>query len=271
MKQPRASALLSKGENMKNLILCALVLFLAACGGETKTVEKVVEVPVIIEVPVEPEKPTGGIVITIDDGAALSSILDNIALFESYGALATYYVSHHSNAMNEYLLTLQDVYGWEIGNHTQMHKNALTYSEQYSELTWLNDEVLGLQKKLTDAGLNVTSFSYPFGAYSVETNEVLKPHFKSVRGFGATKNNYNEGFYNDGFYYQGVSVDSDWIDREKLTKAMDKALDNGENLVLATHVLGEWSSPYHIKLDDLEFILDYAQTIGLEFKTMREL
>ena len=255
---------------MKKLILVLTVLFLTACGSETKTVEveKIVEVPVVVE----PEKPKGGIAITIDDGAALSSLVTYIDIFEKYGAVGTYYVSHHNHSMDEHLLTLQDVYGWEIGNHTQNHRNAIEYSESKGEFVWLQDEVLYLQAKLGDAGLNVTTFAYPFGLYTRETNEVLKPYFKNIRGFGGTKQgDYSEGFYNDSYFYFGVSVDSAWVYHDELKMAMDRALENGETLVVGAHVIGEWTSAYHITLDDLEFILDYASTIGLEFKTMSEL
>ena len=138
---------------------------------------------------------------------------------------------------------------------------------------WLESEVLNPLSRMTGQGINIDTFAYPFGHYTVETNEALKPYFSKVRGFGGTKlNDYSEGFYSDGYFYFGVSVDSAWLDRMSLMIAMDRANETGETLVLGMHVISdEWQNDYKITPADLEFIIKYASEIGLKFKLMRDI
>lgn len=216
--------------------------------------------------------PEGSVILTIDDGVSLPYIMSNLDLFHTYNATATYYVSEYTYSMSNDLLELQNR-GFDIGHHTQNHVSAIDYSKQYSAYKWFADEVSWMLRDMSAAGLDVKSFAYPFGQYTMETNEVLKPHFTSIRLFGSSKlRTYEEGFYKQDKIYFGVSVDSLWLYKNEMKLAMDKAKEEGKNLVLAFHIIDDQhESSYKISREDLQFIMEYASVIGLPFKTMAEI
>lgn len=250
---------------MKRLLLASL--FLIGCGDSTETKVIEVEKPPVVE-PVN----RGAIALTIDDGVSLPFLIESVGIFERYEANATFYVSHFNEIMTDDLLYLQSK-GFEIGNHSRYHKDAVKEVESAGMANWLESEVLNPLSRMTGQGINVDTFAYPFGHYTLETNEALKPYFSKVRGFGGTRSgDYSEGFYNDGFFYFGVSVDSAWLDRMSLMMAMDQALKSSKTLVVGMHVISdEWENDYNITLADLDFIIKYASEIGLEFKLMRDI
>lgn len=250
---------------MKKLLLVSL--FLLGCGGGTETKIIEIENPPVVEPVIK-----GSIALTIDDGVSLPFLIDSVEIFERYEATATFYMSHYNEKYNEDLLHLQNK-GFEIGHHSRYHKSAPEEVENTSMAIWLQDEVLNTLSRMTGSGIEIDTFAYPFGHYTLETNEALKPYFSKVRGFGGTRlGDYSEGFHNDGYFYFGVSVDSAWLDRMSLMMAMDRANETGETLVVGMHVISnEWQNDYKITLADLEFIIKYASEIGLEFKLMKDI
>lgn len=253
---------------MKKLLTALLVAGLVGCSGSSES-----EKPVKIEKEITEEKAvTGGIAITIDDGVSLPFLIENLDIFDRYDAKATFYMSHYNESMNDDLLMLQRN-GFEIGHHSRYHKNAVTESSKVGVEKWLESEVLNPLSRMVGSGIDVQTFAYPFGHYTEETNEALKPYFSHVRGFTITNTgDYSEGFNYENYFYMGVSVDTKWLDRVMLMNAMDRASTTSETLILAIHVISEnWQNNFKITPADLEFIVKYASEIGLEFKLMREL
>ena len=258
MKQSRASALLSKGEKMKNLILFALVLFVNACTNETKA-EQSTEI-----------HSAGSVVLTFDDGSVLDTIYENHYLFDAYGAKFTYFVSHYEDSMIDRLIEMQNK-GHEIAHHTALHRDAVKYVDSNGIRGWLSDEVLRQLFKMREDGLFIDSFAYPFGSRNATTDSALKPYFKKIRWSGVSKFNYVEGYENDNYLYYSVTIDSYWL-KESLFDEITNACKTGKDLVLIAHAISDnWPSAYYITPDNVNRILSHAYNNGCQFKTMREL
>ncbi len=250
-----------------NKILLLAAALIVGCNNDEITTKEEAQTQQI-----EHKEKVGGIALTIDDGVSLPFLIDNLDIFDRYDAKATFYMSHYNESMNEDLLHLQSK-GFEIGNHSRYHKDAVVEVEKNSVDQWLHSEVLNPLSRMIGSGIDVQTFAYPFGHYTAETNEALKPYFSHVRGFGGSGiGDYSEGLINDGYFYYGINVDSAWLDKLALISVMDRASETGETLVLGMHVISdEWINNYKITPADLEFIVKYASEIGLEFKLMRDL
>jgi peptidoglycan/xylan/chitin deacetylase (PgdA/CDA1 family) len=105
-----------------------------------------------------PEKP---VIITFDDGA-LDVYQNAFPIMQKLGFVGTFYiVSNRLRAVdfvNVAQLREMIAAGWEIGSHSQSHKDMTLNHNS------INAEALGSKKELIDAlGAPVNSFAYPFG------------------------------------------------------------------------------------------------------------
>tara|TARA_B100000427_G_scaffold12629_2_gene10241 strand:- start:517 stop:1242 length:726 start_codon:yes stop_codon:yes gene_type:complete len=207
--------------------------------------------------------------ISFDDGVSLESLHANLDLFEIYDVKVTYYVSNIG-----LVLTLEDKLldlvneGHEIGVHGYNHFASAGYIEEHGIDTWLSEEVLRPKQVLDSLGIQVSTFSYPSGSRTQETDDLLKDYFSRVRGF---RNSYDEITpSNDAFLIEAYSIDSHNFDLAEISNSFYN-LNDGETLFLATHMIRESDSdegPWYILRRDLEAILKIGESLDINFVTV---
>lgn len=123
-----------------------------------------------------------GIALSFDDTfiAAWSELRP---MFTAYGARVTFFVSRYgvlSPALHAQLHELAGD-GHEVAAHTVLHQRGPDYVEQYGLAAYLAEEVLPSIQVLRDEGFEVTSFAYPFGARTAETDDAILAHVPIIR------------------------------------------------------------------------------------------
>lgn len=242
---------------MKYLLIA---LFLVGCGGTEYKTEYVTEY-VEIE-PAEDVVEIRQVSLSFDDGVSLESVHASMYLFKLYNAKFTYYASHYWKIDKAKLMDLQ-INGYEVGHHGTLHRASIPYSNDTSMENWFKEDVLNTLGDMRAYGLNVTTYAYPFGSRSEETDNLLMSEFKRVRGFTADIN-IEYVPQNDDYLITAYSIDSHIVDLNKVYDAMDNIKD-GETLFLATHVIGDHHNQWRINVGDLELILDYGDSTGITF------
>lgn len=201
--------------------------------------------------------------ISFDDDLAIDAAYEHRYLFERYDATFTLYVSKLPKVTPEQiekLLTLQDE-SYEIGSHSLWHKAATSMPID----TYMSTEVIPSVNNMRALGLDVTTFAYPFGSRNAETDAAILKVVDRVRGF-STDGNVAPSSGNSIMAY---SIDQYHLDMNKVFDAMDN-LEDGQTLYLTTHVIGDWINGWSISTQDLETILNYGQSTGITFCTVRE-
>lgn len=166
------------------------------------------------------------------------------------------------------ITALQNTYGWEIGSHTVTHPylassdagdgqpNVLTPAQVAQELS---------QSKatLTSRGLNVTSFSSPYGDYNNAVLAQIAKHYSSHRGFADVGNNnwpYNDLLINNYPVQTGVTV-------AQVKAKIDQAIANKTWLVLTFHEIKPTASS---DPDDYEYSTTNLGQIAAYVKTKQD-
>lgn len=129
------------------------------------------------------KRPQKAVVLSIDSHHAsnwqiLTEVLDN------YRAKATIFVSKPQQYRNKQMQILRNIQnqGHEIGSHGAMHLKCTEYLRRHSIIDYLRVEVEPSKRHLEQAGLECLSFSYPYGIFTNETDNVLPKYFQTVRG-----------------------------------------------------------------------------------------
>ncbi|WP_440053561.1 polysaccharide deacetylase family protein [Pseudoalteromonas sp. T1lg65] len=201
--------------------------------------------------------------ISFDDGGALESIYQHLPLFDKYNATFTYYVSHYFLIDSEKVAEIA-AHGHEIGHHGTTHKHAKDYVEKNGLQKWLEDDIFDSLSAMKSDGLDVTSYAYPYGAYTRETDTELKKHFSHIRKFASWASVNYRGERSDRPITTGLSIDAHRFNLDKIRHAID-TLKGGETLYLATHVIGKTPNEWYITPENLEAVLKYAAEKGLKF------
>jgi hypothetical protein len=123
-----------------------------------------------------------GIALSFDDHAVVDWLAAR-ETFAEFGARVTFFVSRYP-AMNAQqhagLRTLADD-GHAIEAHGVQHLRAPLYVEEHGVTAYLDDEVLPGIDAMERDGFPITSFAYPFGARTDETDRALLRHVQVLR------------------------------------------------------------------------------------------
>jgi len=193
---------------------------------------------------------------TFDDGYA-STYLYALPILQKYNLTATTYIITSLIGQPGYLTweqvqELQDKYGWEIGSHTEKHRELPKLS-----LTEIRNEIINSKNTLAQHGVNAYSFASPYGAYNnVVLAEILKV-YGLHRGFW-DRDDLNSWPYNRAIIMvQSVETNTSF---EQVKSWVDKAITENKWLVLVFHeilpVLNP-DYPYVNKIEELDTIARY--------------
>lgn len=205
-----------------------------------------------------------GILLAFDDYCA-EDWEEHFDLFSRYGAKVTFFVNLSEPTDFCYHARKE---GHEIAFHTVGHV----------KLTEVSDEEVYAQaiaplEVFREKGFDMTTFAYPYGARSDHLDEMLLEHYNIVRGAFALelhgKHELRKGFV-DSMSLDNVNFESQEAYEEKITAILNE-LKGGKGRVVSfySHAIGdgEWC----VSDEKLEFLLEKAKEMGLQFYTFQEL
>lgn len=211
-----------------------------------------------------PQENPSGILLSFDDYYE-ENWEQNFDLFDEYDANVTFFIN--AGEPTEFCYKAMER-GHEIGFHTTKHVNLVEASE---EEIWA--EAIAPIEVFRKAGIEFTSFAYPYGASSLELDELLLQHYNVVRGGflyelmpkEKLKKGYVEAKPIDNEYFSS-ELQFRWVINKMLYEAR---FNEGTVVSMYTHGV-EWGD-WCITPPRLEYILKKAKELNLEFYTYKEL
>ena len=210
------------------------------------------------------ERDQSGILLAFDDynAANWESYFD---LFDEYDVKVTFFVNAYSPT--EFCSNAQDR-GHEIGYHTAGHANMLELTENE-----VYEQAIAPIDVFREEGIELTTFAYPYGAYTEELNNVLLQYYNIVRGAFYCevngKHNMRKGFV-ESLSLDNVNYESQEQYEEKITQILNEVkAGKGRVVSLYSHAIsaGEWC----VTEEKLLFLFQKAKELGLKFYTFQEL
>lgn len=190
---------------------------------------------------------------------------DHFDLFDKYNVKVTFFIN--AGEPTDFC-TKAISRGHEIGYHTKGHARLTEVSDEE-----FIEQAIAPIAVFKEKGIELTSFAYPYGAYTEETNEKLLQHYKITRGAYFyhlhQKITYQKGFVEskpiDNVYYE-----TDELFEEDITNMLTEVKENKRTIVsMYSHSIdgGDWC----VTEDRLEFIFKKAQELGLKFYIYKDL
>ena len=126
--------------------------------------------------------PTGGLLLSFDDrwADAWTSLRP---MFQQYGARVTFFIAYYPTYTDSEKAELHELAsdGHDIEAHTISHPRGPSYVETYGLSAYIDHEVVPSIELLRDDGYEVTTFAYPFGARTDETDRAILHHVGQLR------------------------------------------------------------------------------------------
>jgi len=206
-------------------------------------------------------------------------------LFEKYNAKVIFFVQ--SDTVTQFMLDAQ-ARGHEIGYHTINHPSLpSTTTEKFFE------ETISRIQVFQAAGIELTSFAYPYGRYDPWMHDELLKYYKIVRGNVSSFRPYSIIDLKSGFFVSS-SIDnikykwelnfrSSRQFQNKIAKMFPSevqfrcdiwrmvkcAKKTGKIIILTSHNIS--TDNYAITPERLEYVLKTSQKKGLRFYTFKDL
>ena len=225
-------------------------------------------------------KGPGAIVLTFDD-KYIDKWYTADSIFSIYDWKATFCVTAYGTLTEkekQKLLTLQNN-GHEIASHGTHHYNASEYLSNHSMDEYIKNEILPSLNEMKNDSLNITSFVYPGGVWSVELDLALFDYFSVLRGttYDKISAKSKSHFLIRGekkLLVCGLGIDNHYehFDIDYILDLIDYADKENIALILYGHkIADDDTSEYVTSYNTLNEICNYAQQKGMEFLTLRDL
>lgn len=109
-------------------------------------------------------------------------------LFQKYGAHVTFFISRYYEWSDSQKTELRQLAadGHAIEPHSVLHQRAPLYVEQHGLGAYIAQELLPSLDALAADGYDFTTFAYPFGARTDETDHAILEHVTLVRSVAFT-------------------------------------------------------------------------------------
>jgi len=225
-------------------------------------------------------KGSGAVVLTFDD-KYIDEWFSADSIFSDYNWKATFCVTKYGTLTDDEkqkLITLQNN-GNEIASHGSKHLRATEYLTNHTMSEYVNEEILPSLSSMKNDGIDVSSFVYPYGSRSVETDLTLFNYFSVLRGttWKHSTMNSQKCFVNIGteemiVYSLGLDNHYEHYSKDFFLNLLKYANQENLALVLYGHKIAyNDSSQYVTSFKILHDICSYAQENGMEFLTLRDL
>ena len=205
-----------------------------------------------------------GIVLAFDDYNP-DSWEEQFDLFDKYNAKVTFFVNVYEPT--EFCFNAIE-HGHEIAYHTAAHVNMTEITEDE-----IYQQAIAPIEVFREQGIELTTFAYPYGAYNDELNELLVQHYNVLRGAYhyqlVGKHEMRHGFV-ESLSIDNTNYSSEEEFRDRIDFVLEELSNNkGAVVGLYSHAIadGAWC----VTEERLEYILQRAQEMGIQFYTYKEL
>ena len=137
--------------------------------------------------------PTAGLLLSFDD-SWVDAWTQGRPLFQQYGARVTFFIAYYPRFSDGEKTELRALAGdgHDIEAHTISHQRGPAYVEAHGLRAYLDDEVVPSIELLRDDGYEVTTFAYPFGSRTDETDRAILRHVSQLRSVSFTISGVDE-------------------------------------------------------------------------------
>ena len=206
-----------------------------------------------------------GILLSFDDydTGSWEAMFD---LFDEYDVKVTFFVNAFGPA--DFCEKARDR-GHDIGFHTIGHMDLTTISEEA-----IREQAIDPIEEFRSQGYDLVAFSYPYGKYTEEINQLLLQHYDVLRG--AYYHELRDKDAVKGTLIESKSIDNtNYVDdaqfKNEIMTVLREAYDNPGTVVsLYSHSINDWAQ-WAVSVERLEFIFETAQNLGLKFYTYSDL
>jgi len=257
-------------QNVKNLIKFSIVKFYRFCSLVVYRVMKRPERTALYTIK------GGGIILSFDDHH-VNDWYNADEVLNKYHWKATFSVSNFTSLDKkdvEKLKILQSK-GHEIAAHGNNHLNALEFISSHTIYKYIDTEVLPSLTAMTDQGLKVSSFAYPFGARKKEVDKVLLKYFMMLRGttYGKKAPSTHNNYANGSRVVFGLGIDQNYgNDINYILRMLRYAKDHNKIAVFYSHHIQQGNpNGYITSYKTLETICQFAIENNMQFMTLKDL
>nr|HEX4314443.1 polysaccharide deacetylase family protein [Kofleriaceae bacterium] len=118
--------------------------------------------------------PGGGLAFAFDDDH-VAAWMDGEAMFAQYGARLTFFLTRYARLQPEQKADMAQLAadGHDLEPHSVKHLRGPEYVDDFGLAAYLGDEVQPSLDVLEDDGYTLTTYAYPFGARTDETDRAI--------------------------------------------------------------------------------------------------
>lgn len=205
-----------------------------------------------------------GILLSFDDYNAENweSYFD---LFDEYDAHVTFFITAY--APTDFCRAATER-GHEIACHTGGHVRVPELSEEE-----FYQQAIAPIEEFRKEGYELTTFSYPYGDHTEETDKELLKYYKTLRG--AFRHDLHQKISFKNAFVESKSIDnvnyqSDEEYEKTVIDILQQARDNKRAISsFYSHAIG--GGDWNVSEERLEFLLKTAKEYGLKFYTYKDL
>lgn len=205
-----------------------------------------------------------GILLSFDD-YAVENWRAYLDIFDQYGVKVTFFVNCAEPTDFCYEAIER---GHEIGFHTASHINL-----KEASLEEIQENAIAPIETFRNGGIELTTFAYPYGAYTDELNNLLILYYNVLRGAYQYelhgKADLRHGFI-ESYSLDNINHTSDEEYKSAVTKILNEVSDNvGAVASVYSHAIstGDWC----ITEERLIYLFEKADELGLKFYTFQDL
>ncbi|MDR1527431.1 MAG: polysaccharide deacetylase family protein [Dysgonamonadaceae bacterium] len=185
-------------------------------------------------------------------------------LLDKYNAKVTFFVT--AGSVSPFMFHAQDR-GHEIGYHTANHCRLPGLSKEP-----FFEQTISRMSLFQGAGIELTTFAYPYGAYEPWMHDELLKYYKVVRGFKRFRL-YDKQEMKSGFIHS-KSIDnirhkSGTVFQWTIDKMLKAAQQQGKIVPLTSHNIS--GDGWGITPERLEYVLQKGQEYGIPFYRYNDL
>jgi peptidoglycan-N-acetylglucosamine deacetylase len=225
-------------------------------------------------------KGPGAVVLTFDD-KYINEWFSADSVFSGYDWKATFCVTKYGTLTEDEkqkLMALQDN-GHEIASHGSKHLRATEYLSEHTMKNYLNEEIFPSLNSMVNDGMDISSFVYPYGSRSVETDLSLFKYFSVLRSTSWKHSTINSQKCfvkkgSDEMMVYGLGMDShyDYFSADFILSLLKYANQEDLAVILYGHNIAiDDTSKYVTSYKTLHDICSFAQQNEMQFLTLRDL
>jgi peptidoglycan-N-acetylglucosamine deacetylase len=200
-----------------------------------------------------------GVALTFDD-AYLDQWVELLPMFQKYGVQATFFICTACSDNPLDTTKVIQIYeaGNEIGSHSLHHDYIRQYIRTHSLSDYYKFEIAPTLHYFDSLNIPVTSFAYPYGDHTRESDKFLSDYFQKIRGICSLQPSENGAFI---LHKNKKLVFGSYIDRptpyhlQDFKRAILLAKEHRAVLVLIGH------KPDLISTDDWTFLPSLLDSI----------